>query len=98
MHGITLWRLTMFDQTEQPEDFEGFKLSSEKVDAADLIRFPKGMNTEVAKDMREDDIMERMNCDSEAPVVWQMMDEEIVDMVINPNKENNYDGEEKCRR
>ena len=59
----------MFDDTEQQEDFEGFKHSSQKVDTVESICYVKGMNTEVAKDLHEDDVVEWMNCDSEAPVV-----------------------------
>lgn len=38
---------------------------------------------EVTRNLREDDVVEWINCDSEAPAVCHMKDEQIVNMVLD---------------
>lgn len=67
-----LWPVPMFDDLENDEDFEGFKLSSKKMQEAELLRYVNDMNNEVIKDISEDNIIDWMNCDDAASVVCQV--------------------------
>lgn len=83
-----LWPATiLLDGEDSNKSFNGFRISQEKEILDELMRFARGLPSDVAKTMDEDTFRECLSIDENAPVVHQLTDGEIAQMVLNPNGE-----------
>ncbi|XP_064410264.1 jerky protein homolog [Latimeria chalumnae] len=60
-----IWPATMLSEDDDDDasgDFEGFKISQEKSDVAELMRYAKGLS-DVVPDLNEDDVEKWIDCD-----------------------------------
>lgn len=89
-----LWLIIMFDVDDNdPDEFEGFRISHETQMVSNLLHFAKGMSFDVAQYLDENDIQEVFDIDSNAPVVNTHTNDEIVEMVLNPDKDKDSEDE-----
>ncbi|XP_064423076.1 jerky protein homolog [Latimeria chalumnae] len=94
-----IWPATMFseDDDDASGDSEGFKISQEKSDIAELMTYAKGLS-DVVPDLNENDVEKWIDCDFNAPVHQTLTDSEIIDVILNPNtveSDNSDDGDEQ---
>jgi hypothetical protein len=91
-----LWPARMFEEcNESPPDFLGFIVSDKKRLVSEITEFAKGStNNAFTKSLEVEDIENWMEIDNEAPVVNQLTDGEIVEMILEPDREN-YEESEK---
>ena len=76
-----VWPATLFHGEEEDEDdFEGFQVNQQKKEIFDLLDYVKSAGGGII----EDDVLEVLNIDNVAPTVSQLTNDEIRDMVINP--------------
>jgi hypothetical protein len=80
----------MFEECdESPPDFLGFIVSDKKRLVSEIMRFAKGSrNYAFMKGLEVEDIENWMEIDNEVPVLNQLTDGEIVEMVLEPDHEN----------
>jgi hypothetical protein len=85
----------MFEECdESPPDFLGFIVSGEKRLESEILEFAKGStNKAFTKGLEVEDIENWMEIDNEVPVVNQLTDGEIVEMVLEPDCENYEESE-----
>jgi hypothetical protein len=90
-----LWPARMFEECdESPPDFLGFIVSEKKRLVSEIMEFAKGStNNTFTKDLEVEDIENWMEIGTEAPVMNQLTDGEIVEMVLEPDRENYEEGE-----
>jgi hypothetical protein len=90
-----LWPARMFKECdESPPDFLDFIVTDKKRLVSEIMEFAKGStNNAFTKGLAEEDIENWMGIDIEAPVVNQLTDREIVEMVLEPNRENYEESE-----
>lgn len=56
---------------------------------SDLLEYAKGLSCEEVKILEESKTEECLNMDSNAPAVHQLMDDEIIQMALNPEHGEN---------
>jgi hypothetical protein len=79
---------------ESPPDFLGFIVSDKKRLVSEIMEFAKGStNNAFTKGLGVEDIENCMEIDNEAPVVNQQTDGEIVEMVLELDRENYEESE-----
>jgi hypothetical protein len=85
-----VWPARMFEECDEPpQDFLGFIVSDKKRLVTEIMEFAKGLtNNAFTKGLEVEDIENWMETDNEAPVVNQLTDGEIVEMVLEPDREN----------
>ncbi|XP_064420150.1 tigger transposable element-derived protein 2-like [Latimeria chalumnae] len=95
-----LWPALMFESSpdEDPDaEFTGFRVSKEKEIVHDLLEYANTMTDTAAKtvatELSEDNIEEWMDVDIDAPVGHQLSDSEIVEMIVNSDKNKENKGE-----
>lgn len=93
-----LWPGLLFDDAELNDlvaDFTGFCVSEHKRHANELMEYAKGFSNSLTKLLDPDDLEEWMHVDDDAPVVPILTTEEIVNMVLNPNQQDEENSEEE---
>jgi hypothetical protein len=85
-----LWPARMFEEyDESPPDFLGFIVGDKKRLVSEIMEFAKGStNNALTKGLEIEDIEKWMEIDNEAPVMNQLTDREIVEMVLELDHEN----------
>ncbi|KAG7157696.1 Jerky protein-like 43 [Homarus americanus] len=87
-----LWPALMFEESaDVDQDFAGFHVSKEKQVIRELLEYANTMTNpvcvEVANKLSEEQLEEWMDVDKDAPIVYQLSDEEIVEMVKKREEE-----------
>ena len=100
-----LWLQLMFADSVDGEevDFKSFQISQEKAFVCEVIEYASSLVNpkaeEMVRNVGEDNLMEWLDVDQDAPTVHQMTDAEIVEMVKNggniPADINGKDSENK---
>lgn len=79
-----LWPATLFfdddNDDDKENDFEGFHVNKDKQEIFELLEYVKSSG----ENLKEEDVLEVLHCDSDAPTVSSLTDDEIRDMVLKP--------------
>lgn len=88
-----LWpSLTSLDDMQSNGEFRGFSVSAEKTLIQDLLNYAKSMTYTGKESLDEEAIEDCFNVDNDVPITHSLTDQEICDMVLNP--ENNGDDDD----
>uniref|UniRef100_UPI00398F7695 general transcription factor II-I-like isoform X2 n=1 Tax=Pristiophorus japonicus TaxID=55135 RepID=UPI00398F7695 len=97
-----LWPALMFEDSPDVDDeaaFTGFQVSQDKQIIRELLEYATSMSNpavlEVTKDLEEEDLQDWMDVDKDAPIVNQLTDQEIMQMIKEKLIKEKPQGENK---